>query len=157
MNDSQLMVLELGSKGYSCAQILLISTLRLLGIEDENLIRTMSALGQGGGNSGKTCGALTGGLCMLSLYTAKGSDFELALDKEALLWEELQEWFQSEFCQDGNTDCDALLNLNENNKDLQNSRLTQNPTHCAMLISKVWEKCLELLSTYNLDCLSERS
>jgi len=64
-------LLELGAKGYSCAQMLVIGALRLMGRENPDLVRAVAGLAQGVG-CGELCGALSGGACLLSLYTGKG-------------------------------------------------------------------------------------
>lgn len=152
VNESQIMVLELGSKGYSCAQILFAGALALMGEENELLIRSMSALSQGGGNLGKTCGALSGGLCLLSLYAGKGNDFEQGLEKEAILWEELTTWFELEFCKDGDLSCDALLAVHTNvEKKKSKDRMRENAEKCGLIVAKTWDKCQEILLQHGFD------
>ncbi len=156
MTDTQMMIFELGSKGYTCAQILIIAALRAQGQENEELVRSMSALAQGIANTGKTCGALTGGLCLLSLYVGKGSDFEYAEPKEALMWEELIVWFEEEIGQGRGNDCDIILNIDDqNNQDLE--RINLDRRVCGEIVSKVWEKCLEILANHQIDPTSPKS
>ncbi|MEJ2578973.1 MAG: C-GCAxxG-C-C family protein [Kineosporiaceae bacterium] len=59
-------VRALGRQGYQCAQILLLRGLELRGEHDPGLIRSMRGLCDGIG-VGETCGALTGGACLLAL------------------------------------------------------------------------------------------
>jgi len=165
MNDTQIMMLELGSKGYTCAQILIVGALRLMGEEDAPLVRAMSALAQGIGNSGQLCGALAGGLCMLSLYTAKGHDMEQALPQEALLHEALITWFSTEFCSNGCMHCDALLGIDESMPSVQpfgqpfvqafgqafGQARVMDTRHCGVLVGAIWDKCLALLQEYSID------
>jgi len=163
MNDAQIMVLELGSKGYTCAQILIIGALRLTGEENETLVRSMSALSQGGGNSGQMCGALTGGLCLLSMYTAKGNDFEQAMQEEALLMEALLTWFNEEVCANCDNRCDAILGLTDLNSSSSSDNASVNigctghttrtmrQDTCGHLLAKVWDKCLQLLQEHGID------
>ncbi len=153
MTDTQMMILELGGKGYTCSQILLIAALRMQGLENENLVRASSALAQGVANTGKICGALTGGLCLLSMYSAKGSDFEQADLNEALMWEELIEWFNAEICHGKENTCDAILGLENDNST---SRLSGNEQFCGQIVGKVWEKCLMILSSYGIDPSMEK-
>ncbi len=149
MTDSQILALELGSKGYTCGQIVMIGTLRLLGEENPMLIKALSALSQGMGNTGQSCGALVGGYCMLSLYTAKGEDSEQALKEEAMLWEELTTWFKNEFT---HINCDELLGISD---CIQSSQpcpeRKMGNEKCGIIVAKVWDKCLSLLSEYNID------
>ena len=159
MNETQIMILELGSKGYTCAQILIIGALRLMGKEgeeSESLVRAMSALSQGIGNSGQMCGALAGGLCLLSMYTAKGNDYEQAMREEALLMEALLGWFNQEMCVACDNSCDAILGLKGSNCDSNSASAgsqirTMNQESCGSLLSRVWDKCLHLLQEYGID------
>jgi C_GCAxxG_C_C family probable redox protein len=50
--------------------------------------------GGGLGFSGKICGALTGGVCLLSLYTGRGKPEEEAHDRFLLMICELVDWFE---------------------------------------------------------------
>lgn len=154
MNEAQIMVLELGSKGYTCAQILIIGALRLMGEENEALVRSMSALSQGIGNSGQMCGALAGGLCLLSMYTAKGNDYEQAMQEEALLMEALLTWFDEEMCKGCDNSCNAILgltNLDSNSDTVLAPIRTMNQESCGHLLAHVWNKCLQLLTEYGVD------
>ena len=160
MNETQIMVLELGSKGYTCAQILIIGALRLMGKEGEEsepLVRAMSALSQGVGNSGQICGALSGGLCLLSMYSAKGNDYEQAMQEEALLMEALLTWFDKEVCVGCDNTCDSILGLTDLNADLKGTGnpsapiRSMNQERCGSLIAKTWDKCLQLLQEYNIN------
>ncbi len=150
MTDSQILALELGSKGYTCAQIVLIGTLRLLGEENPLLVKAMSALSQGIANTGNMCGALVGGYCILSMYTAKGDDIEQALKEEALLLEDLTTWFNKEFQY---INCDELLGVancvpSEGNPCPERKMGNES---CGIIVAKVWDKCLSLLTEYNID------
>ena len=141
------MLLELGSKNYSCAQILLIAALRLQGRENPELIRAMSGLAEGGGGSGNTCGAFTGGACLLSLYSAKGENDEMPLENHKLLMEAFSSWFQESFCANNpHLLCDSLLGANG-----ASGAQAMPPRQCAAMIAQVWEKAIELLCEYGLD------
>ena len=65
-------MVELKKQGYYCSQILMIMGMDLQGKENPDLIRAMHGLAGGLGFSGETCGALTGGACLLALYAGKG-------------------------------------------------------------------------------------
>jgi hypothetical protein len=52
MTDTQMLVLRLGGKGYSCAQIVIQGGLLCLGRENPDLLRAMAGLAHGGGGSG---------------------------------------------------------------------------------------------------------
>lgn len=62
-------ILELFAEGYNCAQIVIMLSLEE-GEEKDILLKTACSFG-GGMCSGKVCGALTGGLMVLSSKLAK--------------------------------------------------------------------------------------
>ena len=68
-------ILELAGLGYTCAQIVVIMGLRVMGRENPDLVRSMGALAMGAAH-GSLCGALTGGLCLVGLHVGKGLDDE---------------------------------------------------------------------------------
>ncbi|HHW45175.1 hypothetical protein GFC01_00520 [Desulfofundulus thermobenzoicus] len=96
MNDELLRMLELYRQGFNCSQILLLLGLETLGKSNPDLIRAMTGLGGGLGFSGKTCGALTGGVCLLGLYAGRGVRGEREHDRFLLMVEELVQWFEQE-------------------------------------------------------------
>ena len=53
-------IMELGSMGYHCSQIIMIMTLETIGEENPQLVKAMGGLGGGIGYCGDTCGCLTG-------------------------------------------------------------------------------------------------
>ena len=52
-------IMELGSMGYHCSQIIMIMTLETIGEENPQLVKAMGGLGGGIGYCGDTCGCLT--------------------------------------------------------------------------------------------------
>ena len=146
MDDAQLLILELGAKGYSCAQMVLIGGLRLMGRDNPDLVRALSGLAQGVGCSGGTCGALAGGVCLLGLHTGKGRDTEDALSEAPLLMDALVAWFKEEPCAGGDTTCDAILGIS----DAQACR-GMDPERCGALVAAVWTKAVSLLAEAGID------
>lgn len=145
MDDTQMMVLELGSKGYSCAQIVIAGGLRLMGRENPDLIRCMAGLAQGVGCSGEICGALSGGVCLLAMHTAKGKDTEESLPETQPLMDALVEWFREEQCRGGGITCDALLDAS----DAAERRM--DAMRCGNLVAEVWNKAVNLLVEHGID------
>lgn len=141
-----MMVLEFGSKGYSCAQIILAAGLRLMGRENPDLVRTMSGLAQGVGGSGNICGALVGGVCLIGLHTGKGLDDEEPFAAAPLLLAELTDWFQAGLCGGGAITCDAMLE----SVGLEAAHAARSP-HCAGLVAAVWEKTIAILRKNGFD------
>ena len=75
-------IMELGSMGYHCSQIIMIMTLETIGEENPQLVKAMGGLGGGIGYCGDTCGCLTGSAC----------EKEDAQMKPAV--QELYQWFR---------------------------------------------------------------
>lgn len=145
MDDTQMMVLELGSQGYSCAQIVIAGGLRLLGRENPDLLRAMAGLAQGVGCSGEICGALSGGVCLIALHTARGRDNEQALPEAALLMNSLVEWFREEQCGGGAITCDAIMGTDGS------SDRSMDPVRCGGMVGAVWNRAVSLLVEAGID------
>jgi hypothetical protein len=159
MTDTQMQVLELGAKGYSCAQMLVIGALRLMGRENPDLVRAVAGLAQGAG-CGELCGALSGGVGLLSLHTGKGVDSENPHTKGLLLISELADWFADELCQGNGLTCTAILNriLADCDSSLDvNEKRRMCEMHCINMVVRVWEKCLELLKENGFDTTGGRN
>ena len=77
MTDVFFKMVELSRQGFLCSQILLIIGLEAQGKENPDVVRAMSGLVGGLGFCGKTCGALTGGACLIGLYAGKGAADEM--------------------------------------------------------------------------------
>lgn len=146
MTDTQMMIMELAAKNYSCGQILILGGLRLMDRENPDLVRVASALAQGGGSSGNLCGALLGGMCLLSLHTAKGHDSEDSDEQELLLHSELLSRFQEHCSESGAITCDELLGNGE-----ADAERGMQPDRCAGYIGWVWEEVIKLLVEYGFD------
>ncbi|MDL2317233.1 C-GCAxxG-C-C family protein [Desulfovibrio sp. OttesenSCG-928-A18] len=148
MDDAQLLVLELGSKGYSCAQMVMIGGLRLMGRENHDLVRAMAGLAQGVGASGEICGALSGGVCLIGLHTGKGEDAEEPLPEAPLIMNQLVEWFQEDLCAGGAITCDAILGCGpESAADCRG----MDAMRCGDLVARTWSKAVSLLLESGID------
>lgn len=145
MNDIDVMILELGANGYSCAQMVVVGGLRLMGRDNPDLVRAMAGLAQGGGCSGELCGALSGGLCLMAMHTAKGMDGEDALPTADLLMDTLVEWFRAELCNGGGITCDAIAGGQAGCRGGMRASL------CGPLVAKTWEKTVALLLENGID------
>lgn len=154
MNDAQMMTLELGAKGYSCAQIVLLGGLRLMGTDNPDLVRAMAGLAQGVGGSGEICGALAGGVCLIALHTGKGHDAEQALKEGPLLMNELVEWFRAECAGGQSITCDALLELKPGLASPAGRSMDS--ARCGALVAQVWDKALRLLQENGIDPTTSR-
>lgn len=89
-------MIELADKDYICSQIVVKLAFEKEGIENPEIIRTLSGLGDGCGFFNETCGVLTGSVCLLSWHAGKGSDDEEESEKLLPMLQELGDWFQGE-------------------------------------------------------------
>jgi len=101
---------QLKQQGYFCSQILMLMGLDLQGKENPDLVRAAGGLAGGLGFSGETCGALTGGACLLGLYAGKGTpDDEEDLKLDPMI-KSLVDWFKSGYGQEyGSIRCEEIV------------------------------------------------
>ena len=130
---------KLANSGYCCSQILIIMYLESNGIENVQLIKAMAGLCAGVGNTGKTCGVVTGGACLFGLYAGKGIDIEIRDDNLKKMNQEFVQWFEDEFesseCADIIT-VDVLNDINEREAY---------PIKCGNIMQKSYNKINEIL------------
>lgn len=139
MADYSLRMMGLGRQGFYCSQILLALGLEAQGKSNPDLIRSMAGLAGGLGFTGGTCGALSGGACLLGLYAGKGTVDEEEDSRLNLMIGELVEWFSEEYgALYGSTTCEIIL------ADDARNRITR----CPNLVSGVFEKVQSLLGSY---------
>jgi hypothetical protein len=121
-------ILELKRQGYCCSQLVAtIAGLDPLGEENEGLITALRGLCFGLSNQ-KVCGALTGGICALSLHMREENL------KTACIT--LTEWFETRF---SHTSCGDLI-----------GRGGVPTLLCMDAIKETSEKCLEMLVELDL-------
>ncbi|MCB8983420.1 MAG: C_GCAxxG_C_C family protein [Ardenticatenaceae bacterium] len=134
-------MLELKQQGFYCSQILLSMALQDRNESNPALIRAARALAGGLGFSGETCGALTGGACMLALYAGKGEADEPDDPRTDQMVQELVEWFKEEHGrQYGGIRCDDILADEPANMK----------SRCPNLVLTTYEKANELLRVYEV-------
>ncbi len=140
MGDVLLQLIRLKSKGFCCAQIILIMALEAQGKTNPDLVRSMGGLCFGINGSGEVCGALSGGACLISLYSGKGSEAEEADALRQSMLDELVDWFRaaadSEY---GGTRCNDIL--------------ARFPNHgkCGQIVADTYGKCMEILVGHGFD------
>lgn len=136
---------KLANSGYCCSQILIIMYLESNGIENVSLIKAMAGLCAGVGNTGKTCGVVTGGACLFGLYAGKGIDIEIRDDNLKKMIQEFVQWFEDEFesseCADIIT-VDVLNDINEREAY---------PIKCGNIMQKSYNKINEILKKYGYE------
>lgn len=135
MRNELLLMMNLAEKGYYCSQILLALALDNCKRSNPDLLRTMAGLAHGAGFGAGTCGALTGGCCLLAFYAAKGSDQEEEHELFMTMRRELAEWFSDTVGEDyGGIDCESIVG------DDPDPRL-----RCGQIVGSVYAKAKDIL------------
>ena len=119
-------------EGQCCSQILVGLGLDLLGAKNEGLERAASGL-CGGLRSGLTCGCLTGGAMLLSLFDEKQAEEMIP---------ELVQWFRDRCGETyGGVDCRSILEGHPENQALR----------CPKLMEATYREARELLEEFGFD------
>lgn len=162
-NDDTFRVFELSLQGFNCSQILMIVALEAQGKNSPEVVRAMSGLVSGCG-TGKLCGALTGGCCVLGMYAGVNSN-EHTLEgnegisnelrhmqcaKDALRFPQMRsqlvEWFENKYkAQYGGIDCSEII---QDDAKLKMARCPQIVTETLLKIKEIlaengydWTQC----------------
>ena len=136
MSNDAARIAELSLQGFCCSQVLALMGLALVGTNSPELVRAMMGLCGGIGSSGATCGALTGGVCVLHLFAGKGAPEEKVDFQLGLMTSELIEWFTAEYTASyGGILCREILAGNPMHQR----------TRCPQLVVATWEKVKEIL------------
>jgi C_GCAxxG_C_C family probable redox protein len=147
MSDEMIRIMTYSQQGFCCSQTLLMMGLEAIGHENRELIRAMGGLCGGIANAGKTCGALSGGACLLSLYVGRGAEEEMEIMFGRRMLDELVQWFDDTYgSQYGDTTCLALLEGDPTNRIQR----------CPDIINGVYEQVCEILNNYGYSIESER-
>ncbi|HPV07312.1 MAG TPA: C-GCAxxG-C-C family protein [Aggregatilineales bacterium] len=129
-------MIELQRQGLYCSQILVSMGLQDQDKDNPDLVRAVQALAGGIGFSQDTCGALTGGACLLGLYAGTGPR-EVDDPRLIQMVQALVDWFREEVGQQyGDTTCKAIVEGNFNNA----------PSRCPGIVAKTYQKARELLA-----------
>lgn len=129
-------ILSLRHRGLCCSQIILKLTLRDLGRDNPDMVRSMAALCFGT-HPGGVCGVLTGAACALSLYLGNNKDEELPDPMLPLLLGELCDWFAvtAERSYGGNS-CEQILAASPDKRA------------CSLLLISTLEKLQSMMATF---------
>jgi hypothetical protein len=134
-------LLELATKGYYCSQVLLALGLENRGQTNPELVRSMAGLAHGAGFGEGTCGALTGGSCLLAYYAGKGSDEERENENFMVMRSQLADWFcESVGEQYGGIDCETIVGDGDDRQ-----------LRCGQIVGSVYVKVMGLLEEYSID------
>lgn len=132
----QMRMLELAQQGFHCSEILLFTGLEAQDKVNPDLIKAVSALAGGIGFSGEACGALTGGACLLGLFTGRGSAAEDEDPKMKVMITELVEWFSGKY---GTTYHGIRC------RDITEDDPNIAPTRCPRIVAAVHKKVKSIL------------
>ena len=133
---------ELKQQGFFCSQILMTLGLELKVKENHELIRAMNGLAGGLGFTGETCGALTGGACLLGVYAGKGTATQEENLRLNFMIEDLVKWFKQGYGQEyGGIRCETILSGVPNGQ----------ATRCPVMVVGTFQKVKELLVENGFD------
>ena len=136
MADDAFRVMELGLQGFKCSQVLVQMALDAQQKENPDLLRAMTGLLNGCG-TGKLCGALSGGCCVLGLYAGKDAAENNADPNLASMLSAYNEWFETEYAAKyGGVTCMDISQDDARNK----------LTRCPGIVVECWDKLKELLA-----------
>jgi C_GCAxxG_C_C family probable redox protein len=122
-------------EGFFCSQILILVALEAQGKENRELVRAMHALSGGLGFTGEVCGALTGGACLLGLYSGRGAVDEEDNPRLNFMVEDLVKWFKGKYVPEyGDIRCESILGPQHDPS-----------TRCPPIVASTWQKVKELL------------
>lgn len=145
--DDLIRMLELAGQGFHCSQILLFLGLDAQGKTNSDLIRAMAGLAGGVGFTGDTCGALTGGACLIALYGGRATPEEEEHPRLNLMIGELVDWFTSEFGElYGGIHCRDILAEDAANQAVR----------CPGLVQGTFEKVVSILTENGIDMTEGR-
>lgn len=145
MGQNAFAMFKFASQGYCCSQILMLMDLQVRGIDNPSLVKSMAGLCIGTGGSGRTCGIVTGGACLIASYAGKGEAGEHNDPDLSRMILEYMEWFEEE---NQSMDCQDIVGV-----DVLEDIRTQMvyPVKCGNIMSQSYRKLREILEKY--DCL----
>lgn len=138
MDELKFELFRLVSEGFCCSQIMLKLALDSEEKENEDLIRVMNGLCNGIGGNQKTCGVLTGGVGIISLYAGKGSQNEWAKQYFGAMITQYMDWFEERF---ESTECMDLIGVYQFLDDKNQIY----PVKCGDILAESFEKVIEIL------------
>lgn len=136
MADIDDLVMKNLQNGLHCSQTMMQLSLDLRGIENPLLIRSLGALG-GGMFCQRTCGTLTGAVCVLSSYVPR-PEGEPEPKEYQPMSRELVEWFEQE---NGSLNCCDLVEF----------KMDKIMAFCPGLMARTFEKVLDILEAHGYD------
>ena len=139
MDNLFLQTMKLYAKGFCCSQIIVMMAMEAEGKKNPDLVRSLGGLCFGVNWSGEVCGALSGGACLISLYSGKGSEGETQDNRCTTMIGDLVEWFTLAAHEEyGGTRCHEIL---EKYPDR---------SMCGLIVSETYKKCMDILADHGL-------
>ncbi len=136
-------ILTLSKKGYCCSQIFALLILGAQGKENADLVRSLSGLCHGIGQSGDTCGILTGGCCVTAYLVGWNTEDDSALPGAKLVLEEFVDWFNdTSTAKWGSNRCTDILG--------DESPGGPDKSRCRELLAQAWVHLLGILAVHNI-------
>lgn len=133
---------EMKAQGFYCSQILMKLGLELQGRENPDLVPAVQGLAGGLGFTGELCGALSGGVCLLSLYAGKGLPEEAEDPRLNFMITDLVGWFKQEYGQSyGGIRCTEIVG--DSGKQMA--------TRCPLIVAGTVQRVKELLVENGFD------
>jgi len=140
MDDFLRRMLQLKAEGFCCTQIILILGLETQGKGNTQLVRATQGLCFGVATGEEVCGALSGGVCLLSLYTGKGTKDEQVDERFLPMAQELTSWFRQTHGEAaGSARCSDILAAHPGGST------------CGAIVAATFAKVMEILATHGLD------
>ncbi len=142
MSENAFLMYKLASQGYCCSQILVLMDLKKRGIENVDYVKAMAGLCIGTGGSGRTCGIVTGGACLIGSYAGKENLEDQNDPNLSKMILEYMEWFEEE---NGSMDCCDIVGVDAL-EDIRTNMVY--PVRCGNLMSGSYRKLREILKKY---------
>ncbi|MFV0348866.1 MAG: DVU_1555 family C-GCAxxG-C-C protein [Halodesulfovibrio sp.] len=142
IDQTSLRMMQLAGQGYCCSQILILLALEGMGRENPDLVRAMAGLCHGMGDCDGPCGVLTGGVCLLGMYTGKGTDDDVADDRLPLMLESFRDWFTEAVAGYGGIACGSIAG---------GDCRTPDPSRCGTLLSGAYARIMEIVVENGMD------
>jgi hypothetical protein len=147
MDSVRTRMMQLAAKDYQCSQILVIMGLEARGQDNPELVRAVDGLAWGCGEGSCTCGALTGGCCLISLFAGKGTDSESRSPDYQKMLKELVRWFWNKYGFTlGGIDCMAIR---------ENCTAGAAQSRCWQIMEDVYYKAMSILAAGGYSLHSE--
>lgn len=139
-NEMMFRLMDLKAHGFCCAQMIIILALEAQGRTNADLVRAAGGLCFGIDGSGEVCGALSGGACLISLYSGKGNKGEAVDERYQTMMAEFVDWLkavgETEY---GGTRCDEILEK------------FPDRTMCGRIVIDTYGKCMDILTSQGFD------